>query len=105
MDEKAIKLVVAEGCGYCEEIKDMKLENVEIIDVETDEARKLLNIAEGSIFVPAAFDSDGNKCEIFIEDGVVRFACDKITVIETGEEGIILENDKEYKEDDFEEEQ
>lgn len=102
MDEKAIRLVVAEGCGYCEEIKEMKLDNVEIIDVETDEARKLLNIAEGSVFVPAAFDNDGKKCEIFIEDGIVRFACDKITVIETGEEGVVLENNKDYNEEDFE---
>lgn len=102
MSDKPVKLVVAEGCGYCEEIKNMKLENIEIIDVETDEAGKLLNMAEGSIYVPVAFDSDGEKCELLREDGILTVKCNKITVIETGEGGVVLENDKDYNEEDFE---
>lgn len=104
MDEKQIRLVVADGCGYCEEIKEMKLDNVEILDVNTEEAINLLGITGDSIFVPAAFDGDGKKCELFMDNGVLTVKCDKITVIETGEEGIVLDNDKEYTEEDFEEE-
>ena len=90
MDEKVAKIVVAEGCEYCEDIKAMDLKHTEIIDADSAEGRELLK-DEDKILVPAAFDNDGRKCEIAFEGDTLIVKCDDKLVIESEEESSVLD--------------
>lgn len=92
MSEKVIKLVVAEGCETCSEIKEMDLKHVELLDINSDEAQELLQDSD-AVYVPAAFDEKGDKCEIFMDDGLLTVRCDDKLVIESEDESVVINDD------------
>lgn len=96
MEEKAVKIVVTEGCEACENIKNKNLDVVELIDIMDPRALELVGKTEGDITVPQAFDEKGQSCKISISDNSVIVDCKEKRVVLLKDSSLVLdENDQE----------
>jgi hypothetical protein len=90
MEAKKVNIITAEGCEHCEEIKVVKGENIQFIDINSEDARRFIPEPSTEELVPTAFDEEGEQCELTIEDGTLVAKCKKYTVIENSEDSIVL---------------
>jgi glutaredoxin len=88
--EEKVKIIVAEGCGHCEEIKSMNMDHIEIIDVNDPKAEQYIDKTQDNITVPIAVDQQGKTCELYLEDGVLVVKCENKSIVATAEESTIV---------------
>lgn len=95
MEAKKVNIITAEGCGHCEKIKVVKGENIQFIDINSEDARRFIPEPSAEELVPTAFDEDGEQCELTMEEGTLVAKCKKYTVIENSEDSIVLNEGEE----------
>ncbi len=95
MEEKAVKIIVTDGCEACDIIKKKNLDDVELINITDPRAIDLIGKKEGDVIVPQAFDEQNKMCKIsFSEDSVV-VECEHKKVILVEDASIVVPEDKE----------
>lgn len=95
-----VTIIVAEGCPYCEELKKIKSDEIEIIDVNNERTKDFIGDAD-KFNIPLAFDSNNLSCEIIIgkNDEPTIISCKDKVLISSEDETVVLDIDDNIEED------